>query len=92
MDFYRFYMLMMVLLITSILLQVIVGIGLLVLARMRISSNDEDTEKQYRLRLKRADTINNWVVIGVFILTVINVFISAFGLNEQPRDPMRGRT
>lgn len=29
---------------------------------------------------QKADTLNNWVVLGVFIITVINVFISSFSI------------
>jgi hypothetical protein len=42
-------------------------------------------DQRIRSKLKRADFLNNLIVTGIFILTVINVFISAFGLNESPR-------
>ena len=28
----------------------------------------------------QADRLNNWIVLGVFLITVINVFVSAFGI------------
>ncbi|KAA0185735.1 hypothetical protein HAZT_HAZT005943 [Hyalella azteca] len=31
-----------------------------------------------------ADILNNWIVLGVFLITVVNVFISAFGI--EPLD------
>lgn len=32
----------------------------------------------------QADILNNWIVLGVFLISVVNVFISAFGI--EPLD------
>lgn len=34
--------------------------------------------------LLQADILNNWIVLGVFLISVVNVFISAFGV--EPLD------
>jgi hypothetical protein len=31
----------------------------------------------------KADRINNFTVIGIFLITIINVFISAFGVADS---------
>lgn len=49
--------------------------------RQEMAAEEERVQK----KLRRADFLNNITVGGIFILTVINVFISAFGLNESPR-------
>lgn len=111
---HRFYTAMIILLSSSIALQIVVAIGLLFLARIRIydyatrqdlenrinelQRGEDETdaaatekkemqaeEERVQRKLKRADFLNNVTVAGIFILTVINVFISAFGLNESPR-------
>lgn len=48
------------------------------MGRYTVSRNDHMTNK-------KADTLNNWIVLGVFIITVINVFISSFSV-----EPMEG--
>lgn len=86
---HRFYVAMMVLLCASIGLQVVVGIALLILAKVRITNDmlvEEENDEHYKAKLNRVDFLNNVIVVGIFILTVINVFISAFGLNESPKD------
>lgn len=55
------------------LLQVAVGIGLIWNA-----TYDVKDEKQICI----ANKINNFTVIGIFLVTVINVFISAFGVGN----------
>lgn len=84
---HHFYTLMLTLLIGSIVVQVLVGIALLVLARMRVRMLESGaTEEDLAKALKdnhHADWLNNFVVAAIFILTVINIFISAFGLSES---------
>uniref|UniRef100_A0A182R088 Ninjurin a n=1 Tax=Anopheles farauti TaxID=69004 RepID=A0A182R088_9DIPT len=60
---------------TSIIAQVVVGIGLIWKSRYNIK-NESDFCK--------ADRINNLITIGIFIITLVNVLISAFGVAEPP--------
>lgn len=53
--------------------QIAVGVGLIWNSKYNIK-NDKD--------ICRANKINNYTVIGIFIVTVVNVFISAFGVAE----------
>ncbi|KAJ8955599.1 hypothetical protein NQ318_001429 [Aromia moschata] len=59
----------------SLILQVAVGIGL-------------TWNATYNVKDKRqiciANKINNFTVIGIFLITVVNVFISAFGVANAP--------
>lgn len=56
------------------LLQVLVGMGLIWNSRYNVKD-----EKQICI----ANKINNFTVVGIFIVTVINVFISAFGVAKS---------
>lgn len=64
-----------VLISISLLLQVVVGVGLIWNATYNVR-NQKD--------LCRANKINNITTICVFLVTVINVFISAFGVAPAP--------
>lgn len=59
----------------SILIQVIIGIILIFLGRWNIN---------YRGDQRKADLANNVVVILIFLVTVVNVMVSAFGPTEMP--------
>ncbi|XP_030746734.1 uncharacterized protein LOC115875418 [Sitophilus oryzae] len=59
----------------SLLLQVAVGIGLVWNATYNVKD---------KKALCIANKINNFTIIGVFLVTVINVFISAFGVAPAP--------
>lgn len=61
---------------TSIIAQVAVGIGLIWKSRYNIKNEDD---------FCKADRINNMVTIGIFIITLVNVLISAFGVADPPR-------
>ncbi|XP_062550822.1 ninjurin-A-like [Armigeres subalbatus] len=58
---------------TSIICQVAVGIGLIWKSRYNIKNQDD---------FCKADRINNMVTIGIFVITLVNVLISAFGVAE----------
>ncbi|XP_049297208.1 ninjurin-A-like isoform X2 [Anopheles funestus] len=61
---------------TSIIAQVAVGIGLIWKSRYNIKNEND---------FCKADRINNLITIGIFIITLVNVLISAFGVAEpQP--------
>ncbi|KAH8365675.1 hypothetical protein KR093_003216, partial [Drosophila rubida] len=58
----------------SIIFQIAVGVGLIWNGRYNIKNEQE---------ICRANRINNYTVIGIFIVTVVNVLISAFGVAER---------
>ncbi|XP_016988954.1 ninjurin-A isoform X2 [Drosophila rhopaloa] len=58
----------------SIIFQIAVGVGLIWNGRYNIKNEQE---------ICRANKINNYTVIGIFIVTVVNVLISAFGVAER---------
>ncbi|KAH8398279.1 hypothetical protein KR215_002493, partial [Drosophila sulfurigaster] len=55
----------------SIIFQIAVGVGLIWNGRYNIKKEED---------ICRANRINNYTVIGIFIVTVVNVLISAFGV------------
>jgi membrane protein CcdC involved in cytochrome C biogenesis len=57
----------------SLLLQVIVGIGLIWNSRYNVKHDDQ---------MCKANRANNWTVIAIFLVTILNVFISSFGVIE----------
>ncbi|XP_013115774.2 ninjurin-A isoform X1 [Stomoxys calcitrans] len=57
----------------SIIFQIAVGVGLIMNSRYNIK-NEKD--------ICHANKVNNYTVIGIFIVTVVNVFISSFGVAE----------
>lgn len=58
----------------SIVLQVAVGVGLIWNSRYNVKDERE---------ICKANRANNYTVIGIFIVTVVNVFISAFGVPDN---------
>ncbi|OTF83817.1 Ninjurin-1-like protein [Euroglyphus maynei] len=71
-DESKFYLLMIILITASIMLQVLVGILFIYLGYHNIDNKQQQ---------KRLNNLNNITTILVFIITVINVFISGFGIN-----------
>ncbi|KAB0797822.1 hypothetical protein PPYR_08815 [Photinus pyralis] len=60
----------------SLILQVAIGVGLIWNSRYNVKDAKE---------ICIANKINNFTVIGIFLVTVVNVFISAFGVaSNQP--------
>ncbi|CAI6343804.1 unnamed protein product [Macrosiphum euphorbiae] len=59
-----------VLLSLSIILQILVGITLLLSIRYNVTNCEER---------KMAFTYGNYVIVGIFLITVVNILISAFG-------------
>ncbi|KAG7199320.1 hypothetical protein KM043_018169 [Ampulex compressa] len=55
----------------SLLLQIVVGIGLIWNSRYDVKMDDQ---------MFKAERANNWTVIGIFLVTILNVFISSFGV------------
>lgn len=58
----------------SLLLQIAVGIGLIWNSRYNVKNDKE---------MCKAERANNWTVIGIFLVTIFNVFISSFGVVDQ---------
>lgn len=58
----------------SLFLQIAVGIGLIWNSRYNVKEHEE---------MCKANRANNWTVIGIFLVTILNVFISSFGVVDQ---------
>ncbi|KAM5300306.1 ninjurin-2 [Ctenodactylus gundi] len=69
----RYYAALIALISISLVLQVVIGILLVVIARLNLNQ----VENQWRL-----NKLNNAATILVFITVVINVFITAFGAQK----------
>ncbi|XP_076286996.1 ninjurin-A [Lasioglossum baleicum] len=72
------FLLILTLIIVSLSLQVAVGIGLVFKGRFDIKEKSKSNI---------AHRINNYVVVGVFLITIINVFIASFSISTQPSTP-----
>jgi len=72
-DAHEYYTPMMILIVSSLVLQIIVGILFLILGGLDINEDDHK---------KDADIINNITLVIIFIITVINAFISGFGIRH----------
>lgn len=72
-DIHSYYIFSLTFITASLILQVVVGIGLVLNSRYNVK-NMED--------ICKADKINNLITIGILLITIINVFISAFGVAE----------
>ncbi len=57
--------------IISLSIQVVVGIGLLLNSRYNVKDEED---------ICKADRINNYITVGILLITITNVFISAFGV------------
>ncbi|KAF2886196.1 hypothetical protein ILUMI_19977 [Ignelater luminosus] len=65
-----------ILISVSLILQVLIGVGLIWNSRYNVKDDKE---------ICIANKINNFTIIGIFLVTVVNVFISAFGVaSVQP--------
>lgn len=69
-----FYTLSLTLLSISIVLQILVGIVLIILGRMDV----DEILRQRKKDNKMAVLFNDAAISGVFLITVINVFIASF--------------
>ena len=65
----------LVLISCSLIFQVAVGIGLIMNSQYNVTKEED---------IQKADRINNYTVIGIFLITVVNVFITSFGVAEIP--------
>uniref|UniRef100_F6QAB2 Ninjurin 2 n=1 Tax=Monodelphis domestica TaxID=13616 RepID=F6QAB2_MONDO len=69
-----YYTILVTLLSISLLLQVVIGILLIITARMNLN----EVSKQQRL-----NQLNNTTMAMVFITVIINIFITAFGVQKM---------
>ncbi|KAM0728268.1 Ninjurin-A [Formica fusca] len=58
----------------SLLLQIAVGIGLIWNSVYNVKEHEQ---------MCKANKANNWTVVGIFLVTIFNVFISSFGVVDQ---------
>lgn len=58
----------------SLFLQIAVGIGLIWNSVYDVKEHEQ---------MCKANKANNWTVIGIFLVTILNVFISSFGVVDQ---------
>ncbi|XP_025201335.1 ninjurin-1-like [Melanaphis sacchari] len=74
------FVLLLVLIACSLILQVFVGTVLIFKGRMTCISSSTSIDKSSSNEVTKMDNIklNNYVVLGVFLITVINIFIAAF--------------
>ncbi|CAL4058752.1 unnamed protein product [Meganyctiphanes norvegica] len=73
-DKHEFYTLMLVLISISLILQVVVGILFLVIGGMNI--NDP-------AQCRACDIINNITVVLIFLISLDNIILSAFGIEQM---------
>ncbi|CAH2276397.1 ninjurin-2 [Pelobates cultripes] len=78
---FTYYITLITLISLSLALQLIIGVLLIIIARRNIN----DTEKQERL-----DLLNNVATGLVFLTVLINIFITAFGVQKSGLYPSRG--
>ncbi|KAB0790695.1 hypothetical protein PPYR_14852 [Photinus pyralis] len=68
------YYINVVLLSASLMLQVSVGLCLVLRGRLDLKGNSEKSQ---------AKKLNNYIVMGVFLITIINVFIASFTVTTE---------
>jgi len=68
---HEFYVIMVSLISTSIVLQILVGVAIILLGMVNLNHDKNHF---------RADVLNNMVTVFIFVITVINIIISAFGM------------
>ncbi|GBP33919.1 Ninjurin-1 [Eumeta japonica] len=61
----------------SIIFQVLVGIGLILNSRYNVKDESD---------ICKADKINNMTVLGIFLITLVNVFITSFSVGAPTSD------
>lgn len=58
----------------SIGIQVLVGLGLVLNSRYNVKKEDD---------ICKANRINDMITVGILLITIVNVFVSAFGVAEK---------
>lgn len=72
-DRHPYYYFSVSFIVASLVFQVLVGIGLVMNSRYNVKNQDD---------ICKADRINNLITVAILLITIINVFISAFGVAE----------
>uniref|UniRef100_A0A4Y0BK15 Ninjurin n=1 Tax=Anopheles funestus TaxID=62324 RepID=A0A4Y0BK15_ANOFN len=80
-DKHPYYMTSLMLIIVSLVMQVVVGLSMVYVNRYNMKNTTE---------MKAASHMNNLSVAGVFLVTLVNVFISTF--NGAGMEPMPNST
>ncbi|MBN3325777.1 NINJ1 protein, partial [Atractosteus spatula] len=73
---FKYYMVLLVLIGISLFFQVVAGVLFIVMARKDLNNVSNQ---------KTLDTVNNVATWLVFVTTVINIFITAFGVQKPGR-------
>nr|XP_015208730.1 PREDICTED: ninjurin-2-like isoform X2 [Lepisosteus oculatus] len=73
---FKYYMVLLVLIGVSLFFQVVAGVLFIVMARKDLNNVSNQ---------KTLDTVNNVATWLVFVTTVINIFITAFGVQKPGR-------
>ncbi|XP_037956170.1 ninjurin-2 isoform X4 [Teleopsis dalmanni] len=76
---HQFYKLMLILISLSIVLQLLVGIFFVIIGSLNINKKEEQTA---------AIILNDIILVVVFLISIINVIISGFGI-EYSSQPLR---
>ncbi|XP_054157352.1 ninjurin-A-like [Oppia nitens] len=77
----KFYYFMVTLISSSIILQISLGVAIILKSRFNINKDHHQ---------RSAEFYNNTIVWIVFVITVINIIISAFGFDlNQPSAPIK---
>ncbi|XP_076373520.1 ninjurin-2-like isoform X3 [Tachypleus tridentatus] len=71
---HEFYYLMVTLISISIILQILVGVLFVIIGRL-----DVNREKHQ----PRANSLNNIITIGIFVITIDNILIASFGMKNS---------
>ncbi|XP_055536169.1 ninjurin-A-like [Wyeomyia smithii] len=69
-----YYYFSLIFISVSLVIQIVVGIGLIMNSRYNVNDKRE---------ICKANKINDLVTIGIFLITLVNVLISAFGVAPQ---------
>lgn len=72
-DRHPYYYFSVTFIVASLVFQVLVGIGLVLNSRYNVKNEDD---------ICKANKINDMITIAILLITIINVFVSAFGVAE----------
>lgn len=72
-NYHPYYLFSITFIVASLVFQVLVGVGLVLNSRYDVKEHDD---------ICKADKLNNLITVAILLITIINVFISAFGVAE----------
>lgn len=78
-----FQMLAISFITASLAMQAIVGIGLIMNSRYNMAEHEDH---------QCANRVNDWTVAGIFLITIINVFVASFGIPQSDEGILRSST